>query len=464
LILLVIAGCGHHAQPLGDDGSVDGGGGEHDDAGADASGDGGDGGGGRSSGDGGDGGLDPAACVVGLNDGCCPTNVAYGGSDPDCADLGCASIDVSDPIPLDSDWQPYGISGVGMAWTGHELVLAWTPPVGSPAIVYERRDKTGALTFGPVVNADAATAANRNRATPELGFEPTTKTILYASSKLYRRYVETLDGNGAPASPARMIGVDCHPIMARYQIYPWQGEFLVAQNNDPCSGSEWHGARVDRIGTDGTHVGYSLGDQGIHQIGMTFDAENGRIVFSGGNQYLSVRRFAPPSTWAPPQMLLNVSTYNTGVSVGGGGFFVGWGDYKFNANQQITSDPWWSRWTISAMGATSSTRTPAMLTTGAHRQTIAPRLVWTGNGWIVLSSSFPWEHQGLPDTWASFSTFGWSFAPDGTLRSAFELDPLRPTYLVNAIWAGDRVAITYVTDDDDHTHERRYLRYLTCQP
>jgi hypothetical protein len=87
--------------------------------------------------------------------------------------------------------------------------------------------------------------------------------------------------------------------------------------------------------------------------------------------------------------------------------------------------------------------------------------VWTGNGYVQLMSSFPWEHQGLPDDWASFSTLGWRFAPDGTLRESFALDPTQPTYLVNAIWAGDKIAVTYGTKNPQGL-ERRYLRYLSC--
>lgn len=89
-------------------------------------------------------------------------------------------------------------------------------------------------------------------------------------------------------------------------------------------------------------------------------------------------------------------------------------------------------------------------------------MVWTGDGWLELSG-YPWEGQGLPGNWASFSTLIWRFAADGSLQQSMQLDPVHPTYLVNAIWAGDKVAVTYATSDSQ-LRERRYLRYLSCAP
>lgn len=465
-VLMVVAACGH--GPASETGGVDSGAGvdtgtsSGSDGGTSSSSDGGAGDGGA----GGDGGpsIDPATCTVGVADGCCPTAVAYGGHDPDCASLGCANVQLSDPIALD-DWQTQGISGVGMAWTGTELVLAW-PSVGGSwpstyaTIVYERRDASGALTYGPVVHDDHATAVGTNHATPELGFEPTKHTILFASSKLYRRYAETLDDQGAPASPATNIGVDCNPIMARYQIYPWQGSFLVAQDNSPCSSTEWHGPRVDTFSTAGVHTDFTLGDEGAHMLGMTFDGE--RVVFSGGNLMLTERVFTPPSTWSAPRTLANLSVYDTGISASGDSFLVAYGTY-YLSNHQITSDPWAGTWTLDGSGVPVPATPAAALTVGANRQTIAPRIVWTGDGWFELMSGYPWEGSGLPASWTSFSTLVWSFAPDGSLRESFALDPMHPTYLVNAIWAGGKVAITYVTMDAQ-ARERRFLRYLSCAP
>ena len=406
-----------------------------------------------------DGGVDPATCVVGVADGCCPVGQQYGGHDPDCASLACPSISESDPIELD-DWQTSPSSGVGMAWTGRELVLAWQGIAGvfpnqRSTIIYERRDPAGAVTFGPVTHDDRV--MSQGHTTPELGFEPASHTILFASSELYQRYAETLDATGAPASPATAIGVDCNPIMARFQIYPWQGSFLVAQDNDPCSSEQWHGARVDTFTTAGARTTFSQGDPDIYEIGMTYDGD--RVVFSGGNQILSERVFTPPTTWSGIQQVANLNTYDTGISSNGTDFLIAYGTYYLSAQHQITSDPMAGTWKIDDTAISSS---PAIaLTTGANRQTVAPRMVWTGDGWIELMSSFPWESQGLPSSWSSFSTFGWSFAPDGSVRQMFQLDPDHPTYLVNAIWAGGKVAVTYATTDGAG-HERRYLRYLFC--
>ena len=453
-LLAVVAACGRSGHPgLGD-------------AGNGTSSDAGDGGVGRDAGiTMQDAGVDPASCVVGVADGCCPTAVPYGGHDPDCPSLSCPSIQMSDPIPLD-DWQEGEISGVGMAWTGRELVLAWdamrgTAPEQVMTIMFERRDATGALTYGPVSHDDAETAAGLSHRTPELGFEPTSHALLFASSMLYQRYAETLGPDGAPTSAPKLIGQDCNPIMARFQIYPWHGSFLVAQDNDPCGVDEWHGARVDTVGTDGALLASSQGDRGVFELGMTYDAAGERVVFSGGNLTLTERTFAPPMSWSSPQLLSNENIYDTGVSASGGAFLVVYGTYYLTAEHRITSDPMAGTWTIDASSSPATATPASALTVGANRQTVAPRMVWTGDGWVELMSSFPWEGQGLPASWASFSTLGWRFAPDGSLREAFALDPQHPTYLVNAIWAGGRIAVTYVTLDSQG-RERRYLRFLSC--
>lgn len=85
---------------------------------------------------------------------------------------------------------------------------------------------------------------------------------------------------------------------------------------------------------------------------------------------------------------------------------------------------------------------------------------------LPLASVLPrrcWKDLGLPDSWTQFVTRVSSLASDATLRQTFRLDD-QPAFLVNAIWAGGRVAVTWVTwVTTDGSRERHFLRWLSCK-
>jgi hypothetical protein len=407
-------------------------------------------------------GRDPAQCPVGVADGCCPSGQQYGGHDPDCPSLACATLAASDPIPLDPDWLPTGQGGVGMAWTGAELVMAWSSHRVASAqtiatIVSERRDGAGAITSGPTTNDDGYTYGTVDHSQAELGFEPASHEILFVSDTAYHRYGELLDQQGRSASAPLVLAEACIPILDRAQIYPWNGSFLVAQNSDVCDHSaQPQGAVVDVLGGDGARTASSYGDT-AYQIGMAYDAAAGRILFTSGNAGLVTRWFDPPSTWSGTTTLHTFTTYDTAASYDGSHYAISYGNYTYNPG--LTTDPQLEEWTFPTNGAPTGTPTTGLIS-DPNIQQVPPRLVWTGDGWIELVTIYPSNHSGLPDQWSSFTTWVVSVAPDGTVREKLPLDPSSPSYLVNAIWAGGRVAVTWVATDGQH--ERHYLRWLGC--
>ena len=411
------------------------------------------------------GGLDPATCPVGALDGCCPIGIAFGGHDPDCLSLACNPLIVSPaaPIPLESDWQESGQGGVGMAWTGSELVLAWSSWRSTMAsrvatIAYQRRNGSGALTLGPSSADDARSGSGNGHSQAELGFEPGSRTLLFTSQAASSRYGELLAADGKPASPPVLFGANCNSITSRQQVYPAPGRFLVAQEEATCGGPAFRGPRVDLVGTDGKLQATQRGDSS-YSLGMAYDQRAGRVLFSSGASGVLVRFFTPPSSWSSPISLGGGDTDETGAAFDGTHYAIAHGLYHFDG-VGVATTPAMQVWTIPDPPASPSGASDVTLVGQPKLLQVPPRLIWTGDGWLVLSTVYPSNGLGLPDSWTQFVTWVSSLAPDGTLRQTFRLDD-QPAFLVNAIWAGGRVAVTWVTTDG--SRERHFLRWLSCK-
>lgn len=410
------------------------------------------------------GGLDPATCPVGALDGCCPIGIAFGGHDPDCPSLACNPLIVSPaaPIPLESDWQESGQAGVGMAWTGSELVLAWsswrnTMTSRVSTIAYQRRDGSGALILANTAD-DALAGTGSGHSQAELGFEPRSRTLLFTSQTGFSRYGELLAADGKPASQAVFFGATCNPITSRQQVYPAPGRFLVAQEEATCGGAAFRGPRVDLVGTDGKLQSTQRGDTS-YSMGMAYDPRSGRVLFTSGASNVLVRFFTPPSSWSTPVSLGGGDTDETAAAFDGTNYAIAHGLYHFDG-VGVATTPAMQVWTIPDPPASPSGSSDVTLVSQPRLLQVPPRILWTGDGWLVLSNVYPANGLGLPDSWSQFVTWVSSLAPDGTLRQTFRLDD-KPTFLVNAIWAGGRIAVTWVTTDG--SRERHYLRWLTCK-
>jgi hypothetical protein len=340
-----------------------------------------------------------------------------------------------------------------MAWSSHRVA-------GSQAIrtiVSERRGASGAIASGPTTVDDAYLLGSVAHSQAELGFEPASHQILFVSTTGFLRYSELLDAQGSPASAPVVLAEDCIPILDRAQVYPSNGSFLVAQYSDVCDHSTApQGAVVDVLGADGARTASSFSDT-AYEMGMAYDAASGRILFTAADPGLTTRWFMPPRSWSAPTTLHTANTYETAAAYDGNHFAITYGNYTYTP--VFTTDPQFEVWTFPTTGDPTGTPTATLISDPGIQQ-VPPRLLWTGDGWIELVTIYPANHSGLPDQWPSFTTWVVSLAPDGTIREKFPLDAGSPTYLVNAIWTGGRVAVTWVATDGQH--ERHYLRWLGC--
>ncbi|MFO0552178.1 MAG: hypothetical protein U0271_27575 [Polyangiaceae bacterium] len=401
--------------------------------------------------------LDPLSCPVGPADGCCPVAVQYGGSDPDCPSLGCATFTSSSDIPLD-DGTEEGGGGVGMVWTGTELVLAWSTidksqPQPKRTLHFERRDGSGALTFGPLEQPDTFTTVPTWHTSAELGLHPETGQLLFVSDTATNRYGVLLDQNGQLGA-SLALGATCNGIMAAHRVYPAPGQFLVAQYEQPCNGGSLHAPRVDLVGLDGAQLGARLGDYAV-QIGMTYKPVTSEVLFTAGGGVISARTFAPPSTWSPISQLAVTDTDETAIAGDGTRYGVVFGAYSFDGSN-LVSTPYFGIYDPVA----GTYATTANISPGPKHLMVPPRLLWTGDGYVAIESVFKTNGGGLPDSWSTFETWIWSLSADGAVRESFRLGEGVPAYLVNAVLAGGRIAITWVTPEQQG--ERHYLRFLEC--
>jgi hypothetical protein len=392
-----------------------------------------------------------------------------GGQEPDAPTLGCTNLGGSGTaIPLEPDWQTPQLNGIGMAWTGGELVLAWsdardgaTQGTHIRTLRYQRRDATGVLSFGPVVNDDAPIDMYGAHGQSELGFDPASRTVLFVGDVDYNRYAELLDASGTPARTTVVLGNVCNPIMSRAQVYPTGTGFVVAQGEYSCSAADRQDARVDLVGLDGNRVGPGALSDTSYYHGMTWDPAGKRILFTAANSLIDVRWYLTSTgKFTAPATLFESDSWDSAVAYDGAHFGIAWGLFHADDHTGTAMTPTFDLWSIPDGAAPVQLNRTTLLTDGGLLQ-VPPRVIWTGDGWLVFSSVYPAYHsEGLPDRFDQFVTWVSSLAPDGTLRETFQLDT-HPAYLVNAIWAGGRIAVTWVAADGAG-HERHYLRYLSC--
>jgi hypothetical protein len=407
--------------------------------------------------------LDPALCPVGPSDGCCPAALQYGGTDPDCPSLACDHLLLSDEIPLD-DWDAEydgDDGGVGMVWTGIDLALAWprADPVMGPMVVFERRDLAG-LVFGPVEHVDPDSRLGWAPARAELGFHPSSRAYLFVTDKAPDgRASLLLDEQGAPGQHAT-FGETCIPMRTPYAVYPAGDRFFVAQCDFPCEGGSSVRPRVDVMGLDGLVEATSIATTGS-QTGIAYDAVDERVLFTYRDVDTLKARWWD-GAWSDPTTLWQTQTQaidETALAFDGTSYGIAWGLYV-SVPGGWSSAPRFDVWTP---GDPDVGAAEADLPAPPQHMMIPPRVVWTGDGWIAITTTFLWEDGGLPDSWTDFETRVWSLAPDGSLRESFPLDDDGPAYLVNARWAGGHVAITWVTASDEAgAIERHSLRWLSC--
>lgn len=432
---------------------------------------------------------DPATCAVGLADGCCPAALAYGGSDPDCASLACASFVQDAPIPLTAVLPDVWLGQVAMAWTGKELVLArtgevqQTQPVYSTTtnVVVQRRAPTGALLGPEDVRPGVASAPGA--ASTALAIDPSGDLYFAWQERVGQQYRIARLAAGAPA-PAwtAPLGFGCNDIGGFLRLFQVGGRVWVGMNQYTCAGSTYtpqltalepaSGAVVAPRGNvdlrDSAHSDIQSGGGFVLHPGM------GSIDLVYGRDYegdLRVRRVdlatqvaAPPVTMIPAQVWERYApaAASDGAHLG----TVTLDDVNGGAATEVRFRLWDTS-TGNVSGAVMSSTLLASFSRNDARVR-QPSLLWTGGGWLV---AVPY----VADTSTSFVRNAYrtrlvSLDPSGAVRETFELDS-QPSMLPQLAWAGGRIAITWVrpvaasgSPAADANGSQSFLRYLSCAP
>jgi len=421
--------------------------------------------------------LDPALCPIGDADGCCPL-LRTGGSDPDCASLDCDAFTAGEPIlleDLEGGWRSDETKGgTGIAWTGRELVLVrtdWDEDGMTRSLVLERRDATGAVTFGPTRIAHRTSTGIRSLpGEAALAYEPSTGTLGYLDAITQAYDLVGLSLDGEELFTARSGLAFCNWNTAWADAVAADGRFLAMGNQYTCAGST-NTPTLSEIAVDGERLfshAYGDGERSRNSWEGHAACERGcaSVGFFWNRSYENDLRHRRVDPTAP--------TDGMGESLGPGYFMTSLHDLVVasDGERYLFVD-----WPGSLSTGTVSMRagvyrpgagwdTPLARVAGPGRVPSMARAIWTGDGYLV--SAVMWDRElGETSTPLSdpsrFEVWLFHFAPDGTLRASWRNEDDANLFPQMA-WAGGRVALTWsrVPPRGSGEEPRRYLRWLDC--
>jgi hypothetical protein len=411
--------------------------------------------------------FDPAACPVGVADGCCGL-IQYGGTDPDCPSLDC-DLQLGQPVAFDDVPLPTSFerSGVALAWLGDRLVTARIDQdpddASAQRYILEYRDASGAVQATHEDSCPASLCAGRNGPT-RLAYEPTSDRFLFAHPGVGVDHWVILDGNGQEVW-SRDLGVDCIGSRANQGVFAAHGEFLAVWQDQSCDINDLtRGTRLQRIGVDGT-LGFTVSPSRRSAYAASFACGAGcdRVAWYYAN-----------SSWEPQAAAHELATFQTaeltvGTSLFGGMDFSAMafdGTRYFVAALEWPSQATGQRLRTQYLDPTTGWIGSPVLSSSDTTQWQVPRMVWTGDGYVMASSilSRGPDCNGGTQCRPNRHIELVQFRTDGTVRRRFWVEPLTQGSLMpDLVWAGGRIALTWVSAPQQGP-ERRFLAYLECAP
>lgn len=408
---------------------------------------------------------DPATCPVGVRDGCCPL-LRHGGSDPDCPSLACGKLSQSAPVALDPPPIGAGRDGAGevaMAWTGRELALAWTysTAMSEYRLLFQRRGPGGDLSAGPVDSALPGAASPAIPGPTALAYSPAQRRFAFAHTPTLLRYAAAgLDEGGAPQWGLG-LGELCNALWVHVDAFDTPAGWVIGQQNLTCAGSTYQ-PRADLLDAAGKIVStWMLGDGDRPQLTLNavfaYEPANKRLltVFSRnyedtlGGRYLDLAPVRPQAGWTLRPGMAGYPYERIGLAFDGQRYGV------------LTEE----RPAYSTFYQFFQIYDPAMkswvgerLRFAGPRAILTPRVIWTGDGYLVAAMSFEGPNTPLGEL-GKFTSTVYSFDKDGALRESFPVETGAAVY-PNLAWAGGRVALSWVRVEGGAT--AHYLRYLSC--
>jgi hypothetical protein len=414
---------------------------------------------------------DPAECPVGVADGCCPLAVVYGGTDPDCPDLGCAALQESADVELDPLADEYH-AGVGTAFDGRELWLAWPDTHNGVGQRYwfERRDvASGAITVGPTAH-DRAQPLQFLQGVTTLALDPTSRTGFWVAPSSVGAYFRALflAEDGAPTGGPVQLGRICNAFTVSLgAAWPTGGRPYSFGESDDCMGHSE--ARIVRVESDERTTTFTQASDRVFGGFAAYDAGAGRMhvltprLVAGYDEVFYATLDLATDTFSPEVRIPNPRGPNSSFEMAhaatdGQGLMIIGNVSRFQQLVGIVYETFVGRWDPAQGWGPVLVLSPP----SAERRLGEARLIWTGAGYLAALTNVDGDGtSGGVTQYDNPEVELVSLSPSGALRQRWSLQPAGTTTVFpNLTWAGDRVAVTWV--ERTQQMQQHKLRWLSC--
>lgn len=419
--------------------------------------------GGSDTGTGGDSGEDPdpKTCPVGVEDGCCPLAVSRGGSDPDCPDLSC-DLELSNVITFD-DWHipSNGMTGVGMAWTGSELVLARmlaNPDVSSIPnrsydVVVEWRDAQG-TPLRPSTRFLETGSTQTIEGPGSLAYHEGEDLFLYVYHHSAHSRVVTFDSAGVKHWNGRSVE-QCTGRTAVHKAWATEEGFVVGLNHYTCAGPGSRFAMFDRYDLLGASTRTTMAPQTSTRGNYSCNSDCTEVV---SYQYQNSR--ARASHWAEGVPVTD--NIGTSGSLYGGldSTAVAFDGSRYLLMGVMHIDDGVSNAAFRFFDSATKNFTGSGTSLSLNKAAWPATMIWTGSGFVAAVPLLDFYTGSLPArNQAKIRII--QIRADGTVHRSFDLEAHQGLMPELQLVDG-QVAITWVRTDPG-VAESRHLGFLTCQ-
>ncbi|MBI4816433.1 MAG: hypothetical protein HY791_09245 [Deltaproteobacteria bacterium] len=415
-------------------------------------------------------------CALGLADGCCPLSRRYGGSDPDCPVLACPTLSGSDPIEL-LDPQTRGTdfwSTPALAFDGQELEIAiadarYRPPAESAGVLVQRRSLSGDLTR-EIERKDLTSGRRLIHGPTRLIVEPTSRrSVFVAPATQPSEFVALSWVDESGVSAESRLGTICNGFANHLDLVLRGDGFRAVQSYENCE-STTLGVAICDLAADGSLLGTHQEPARTQYLAASaFDFDSARSLL------LIVKNDGQPrdrleASWygdaLVPLGLVSTIEHSAGdydtVSIGRGAgqFGVLRETRRFVQFQGLRK-----RLEFLTLSDSGEVGTPVELIPYDHDLNLAEaKIMWTGRDYLLVLTTLAGAESLGPSFSDEPSAEVIRVAESGQILDRFALDPdpgsIQEVF-VDAVWAGDRFAISWVGVKGDGSR-RPYLRFVGC--
>lgn len=398
---------------------------------------------------------DPGVCAVGDADGCCPLGLRYGGADPDCPSLACATATLSDPIVLEAEGASLsgGYEGTAaVSWTGRDLVVAWAAikdadETSTSDLWVQRRDATtGALLRGPDRRLDV-TPRTFAWGGADLAWAPRAGRSLFVAYAPVTPYAGVLlDADDAPVADPT-FGASCNGFHQTVEVVDAGDRYFVTQVTESCASPTNPTLRVTPVSHDGV-AGTPITQPAVSRLGLAsaFDPVGRRILMlwketTGGYGDLRGRLLDVDTLTAGTPFLVTAASGSSVDQVRAGfdgeRFGILWSRYSSGGGFSTS----FGLYDPDGGGLTPTATIP----TPSGRRYAQARIAWTGDSWVLLVTTIASTGTSLaPSATDSPELWLHRLDPAGALLESRRVDAASTQTRYPAVaFAGAAVALTW---------------------